>query len=314
MAAMTIRSLPVLAGLLALAACAMPQSNPPSAQNDTMADARAHNSPMVWNDLLSREQPQADQRIAYGDGPLQFSELWLPAGAGPHPTVLMLHGGCWQTDIAERDIMNWIANDLKQRGIAVWNVEYRGVDRDGGGYPGTYEDVLAGADSLMRNGAGFGLDLTNIVAIGHSAGGHLVLWLAARQAALRGGELTSPTTLPIGTAISQGGLPDLEAGERREGHPCGTEAPRLMARGHYELTSPQRMPAGSAHQILVNGERDPIAPPEYAEAYRNANLARDVTDIELVTIPDEGHVELITPGTASWARQVALIEAAFARN
>jgi hypothetical protein len=80
-----------------------------------------------------------------------------------------------------------------------------------------------------------------------------------------------------------------------------------------ELTSPQRMPAGSARQVLVNATRDRIAPPAYAEAYRNANLARDVTDIDLVTIPGEGHVELITPGTASWERQVRLIEEALGR-
>lgn len=269
---------------------------------------------MVWNDLLSRPRPEASARIAYGPGDLQFSEAWLPADSGPHPTVLMIHGGCWQTDIAERDIMNWIAEDLRGRGIAVWNIEYRGVDREGGGYPGSYEDVLAAADSLLTNAPRYNLDVSNIVAIGHSAGGHLALWLAARQGALPGGALTSPRPLPIGTAISQGGLPDLEAGERRTGHPCGTEAPRLMARGHYDLTSPQRMPAGSAHQILVNAARDPIAPPAYAEAYRNANLARDVTDIELVTIPNEGHVELITPGTASWTRQVELIEAALGRS
>lgn len=265
---------------------------------------------MNWNDLFSLPQPSTDIRIAYGDGDLQFSELWLPDGEGPHPTVLMIHGGCWQTDIAERDIMNWIAEDLRLRGVAVWNIEYRGVDREGGGYPGTYDDVLKAADSLMQNGERFNLNLSNVVAVGHSAGGHLALWLAARQNVLPGSELTGVRQLPISTVISQGGLPDLEAGERREGHACGTEAPRLMAGGRYDLTSPQRMPAASARQILVNATLDRIAPPEYAEAYRNANLARDVTNIALVTIPGEGHVELVSPGTTSWARQVQLIEEA----
>ena len=162
----------------------------------------------------------------------------------------------------------------------------------------------------MQNAERFRLRTDNIVAIGHSAGGHLALWLAARQAALPGQPLTSPTPLDIRTVISQGGLPDLEAGTQRDGHPCGTEAPRLMLGGRPAETSPQRMPAGSARQILVNAERDRIAPPEYAEAYRNAQLARDVADIELVTIPAEGHVELVSPGTASWERQAELIQAA----
>lgn len=296
----------LVACLAGLTACTMPEETanapaPPSAEI------------MSWSDLLSREQPQTDIRIAYGEGDLQFSELWLPEGDGPHPTVLMIHGGCWQTDIAERDIMNWIAEDLRQRGIAVWNIEYRGVDRDGGGYPGTYEDVLSAADSMMANWQRFNLDVERVVAIGHSAGGHLALWLAARQSAFTGQPLTGRYRLPIRTVISQGGLPDLEAGMLREGHACGTDAPRLMMGDRPELTSPQRMPAAMALQILVNAERDRIAPPEFAEAYRNANLARNATNIGLVTIAGEGHVELVSPGTASWERQVELIEEALGR-
>ena len=296
----------LVACLTGLTACAMPEEMPETT-------ASPSSGIMSWADLFAREQPQTAIRIAYGDGDLQFSELWLPEGEGPYPTVFMIHGGCWQTEIAERDIMNWIAEDLRRRGIAVWNIEYRGVDREGGGYPGTYEDVLAAAASMMEHGAAYNLDLSNIVAIGHSAGGHLALWLAARQSGLPDSGVLEIITLPIGTVISQGGLPDLEAGAQREGHACGTEAPRLMMGGHPEHTSPQRMPAPTARQILVNAERDRIAPPEFAEAYRNANLARDATNIQLVTIPGEGHVELVSPGTASWSRQVELIEAALGR-
>ena len=61
----------------------------------------------------------------------------------------MVHGGCWQTEIADRTIMNWVADDLRRRGIAVWNIDYRGVDR-GGGYPGTFQDVAAAADALAH--------------------------------------------------------------------------------------------------------------------------------------------------------------------
>lgn len=289
--------------LAGLTACAMPEETanapvPPSTEI------------MSWNDLFSREQPQATTRIAYGDGDLQFSELWLPDGEGPHPTVLMIHGGCWQTDIAERDIMNWIAEDLRQRGIAVWNIEYRGVDREGGGYPGTYEDVIAAANSMTRNSERFGLDIERLVSIGHSAGGHLVLWLAAQQAAFTGQPLTTEWILPFRAVISQGGLPDLKAGMQREGHPCGTEAPRLMAGDDLSLTSPAHMVPNTNLQILVNADRDRIAPPEYAQTYAERMAAHDHARVELVTIPGEGHVELVTPGTASWERQVELIEEA----
>lgn len=266
---------------------------------------------MSWDDLFSRPKPETDIRIAYGEGDLQFAELWLPEGEGPHPTVLMIHGGCWQTDIAECDIMNWIAGDLRDRGIAVWNIEYRGIDREGGGFPGTYEDVLAASDALMENWQRYNLNVESLVAIGHSAGGHLALWLAARQGAFFGQPFTNSVILPISTVISQGGLPDLEAGMQREGHPCGTDAPRLMLGDQPELTSPPRMDHSIARQILVNADRDRIAPPTYAAAYREAIVARSVTDyadVQLVTVPDEGHVELVTPGTASWDRQVTLIE------
>ncbi|MEM8695021.1 MAG: alpha/beta hydrolase [Pseudomonadota bacterium] len=295
-----LSSILLLAGL---SACTMSEKS-----TETPSAPETRTDIMAWDDLFARPKPETDIRIAYGEGNLQFSELWLPEGDGLHPVVLMIHGGCWQTDIAERDIMNWIAEDLRQRGIAVWNIEYRGVDRDGGGYPGTYDDVSTAAQSLIENRRRYNLDERNTVIIGHSAGGHLALWLAASQPLFRG--IGSPNSLNISTVISQGGLPDLEAGVAREGHPCGTEAPRLMMGGRPDLTSPQRMRAPTARQILVNAERDRIAPPDYAEAYRNANLARDATNIELVVIPGEGHVELVSPGTASWERQVVLIEQA----
>ena len=140
-------------------------------------------------------------------------DLWLPEGRGPHPTVLMVHGGCWQTEIADRTIMNWIADDLRRRGIAVWNIDYRGVDRPGGGYPGTFQDVAAAADALRAMPARIDLDLSRLVAIGHSAGGHLALWLAGAAAAAAGSPLRTADPCAIRAVISLGGLPDLE--ERR---------------------------------------------------------------------------------------------------
>jgi acetyl esterase/lipase len=135
---------------------------------------------MKWPALLERPRPEPDVTIAYGPDQMQKADLWLPAGKGPHPVVLMVHGGCWQTEIADRRIMNWIADDLRKRGIAVWNIDYRGVDRDGGGYPGTFADAAAAADALRGQAERYGLDLRTLVAVGHSAGGHLALWLAAR--------------------------------------------------------------------------------------------------------------------------------------
>ncbi len=99
---------------------------------------------LKMSDLTSRPRPVPTTTVRYGTDPLQVVDLWLPTGRGPFPTVLMIHGGCWQTDVADRHLMDWAAEDLRRRGFAVWNIDYRGVDRSGGGYPGTFLDVACG--------------------------------------------------------------------------------------------------------------------------------------------------------------------------
>ncbi len=271
---------------------------------------------MQWADLLERPRPKADVRIPYGADPLQYAELWLPRGNAPHPVVLMVHGGCWQTDIADASIMNYIADDLRTRGIAVWNIEYRGVDRDGGGYPGTFLDVVAASEALRKHGNKYGLATQRVVAVGHSAGGHLALWLAARERISRSSRLYSTTPLPIAAAISLGGLPDLEAAQVPPGDTCGAEPVRrlvgLAGEGRsdpYADTSPAAMFPFSSRQVLINASRDRIAPPSFAEAYA-AKAQKHGAGVQRVTVPDEGHVELIAPGTSSWAAAVVEIRKA----
>src|SRR3954447_5293530 len=150
-----------LAAALALAAFAMAEPGPPP------PSARL----MTWPDLLGRPRPQPTATISYGADPLQVADLWLPAGRGPHPAVLMVHGGCWQTGIADRNIMNWIAEDLRRRGIAVWNIDYRGVDRPGGGYPGTFQDAAAAAGALRARAGPYPPHPSHLVPLGRTARG-----------------------------------------------------------------------------------------------------------------------------------------------
>ena len=175
-----LKPLALISGI-ALAACAVGQT--PNNAGEEQAAGRSARPLMTWPDLLERPRPAPNHTIRYGDDPLQVVDLWLPEGAGPHPVAIMVHGGCWQTQIADRTIMNWIADDLRRRGIAVWNIDYRGVDRPGGGYPGTFQDAAAAADALRIHAARYGLQTDNLVAVGHSAGGHLALWLGARPKA-----------------------------------------------------------------------------------------------------------------------------------
>lgn len=261
---------------------------------------------MVWDDLLTRAKPAPDATVSYGADALQVVDVWKPEGAGAHPAVVMIHGGCWKTAIAERDIMNWIAGDLRSRGVGVWNIEYRGVDR-GGGYPGTYQDVAAAADMFAARGAeyGFKVDAPAVV-IGHSAGGHLALWLARREALAKGDALRGNKPLKVELAISQGGLPDLRAQTKLPDHGCGNDGAIAMAgpktsRAAFARVSPPEMPKGSARELQFNNELDRIAPPAFGKAY----------GAEMVTTAGEGHVELIAPDSVSWARQRAVILKAF---
>src|SRR5205085_1035305 len=274
---------------------------------------------MVWPDLLERTRPEPDATIDYGPAQMQKVDLWLPAGKGPHPTVLMVHGGCWQTEIADRRIMNWIADDLRTRGIAVWNIDYRGVDRDGGGYPGTFLDAAAAADALKANAAKYRLDVSRLVAVGHSAGGHLALWLAGRNRLPADSRLRTGDPIRIAEVISLGGLPDLEEAARPPGSGCGTEVidklvgpPTLSSRDVYADTSVPRLAPLGVRQVLVNGENDRIIPVPYADGYAAQMRAKgDKVDVRMV--PRTGHVELIAPETEAWRATVKEIERALRR-
>ncbi|HEY1426594.1 MAG TPA: alpha/beta hydrolase [Caulobacteraceae bacterium] len=266
---------------------------------------------MDWPDLLGRPMPAATEKIAYGPGPLQFGELWLPAGAGPFPVVLMVHGGCWLSGVAKLSIMNYAAEDLRRRGVAVWNIEYRGVDRPGGGYPGTFEDVAAGADALQRIAPAHRLRLGRVVALGHSAGGHLVMWLAARGRIPAASVLRADHPLAIAGVVSAGGLPDLEPEAAED--VCGAGVigrlvgpPSAAHPNVYVDTSPAELGLGPEPQVQINGEEDGIAPPAFARAYaarmQNPRLST-------IVLPETGHVELIAPGAAAWDKVVERVNA-----
>ena len=269
---------------------------------------------MDWSDLLGHRAPQPTHRIAFGHAPNEFAELWMPAGAGPHPVVVMIHGGCWQKRIASLSIMNYIAEDLRLHGIAVWNIEYRGVDEPGGGYPGTFLDVANAADALRGIAQDHHLRMDRVVAVGHSAGGHLATWLAARARLPKFSVLYRKHPLPIAAVLSQGGLPDLEANRATTAAGCGPEVidalvgqPVARRRDVFADTSPPRLLPLGVTQVLVNGAQDGIAPPWLARDYRD-KVAQRGDNVQLVVVPNTGHVELIAPNSDAWARQLVLIQ------
>ena len=272
---------------------------------------------MTWADLLARPQAAADKSFRYGPDPYQVVDLWRPAGSGPHPVVLMVHGGCWTTSIADRTLMGWAAADLRARGIAVWNIDYRGVDRPGGVPDGIFEDVVAAADLLRAHAVAERLDTRRVVAVGHSAGAHLALWLTDRTRAVA---VRRP--LRVSHVVSLGALPDLEqALDEKQG--CGREpVARLTGAGAgaglrdrrallADRSIPLMAPLG-VPQTLINGDADRIIPTHFATDYANKMRAKG-DKVTVHILPNQGHVELITPGTPAWAAAVRAIERALGR-
>ena len=126
--------------------------------------------------------PAAGMRIAYGTAaPEQFGDLRLPAGSGPFPVVVVVHGGWWRSAYG-LTYAGHLCEALTRDGFATWNIEYRRIGNPGGGYPATLYDVTAALGALHELAREHPLDLARVVVTGHSAGGHIAAWLAAKPA------------------------------------------------------------------------------------------------------------------------------------
>jgi len=296
----------------AVAACSGPAATP----GQPAADQPRYAPPariMTWEDLQSRPKLTPTQTVVWGEGATDVADLWLPDRAGPHPVVLMVHGGCWQKAIADRSLMNGAADDLRKRGMAVWNIEYRGVDETGGGYPGTFSDVARAADALRAHAATYNLDLGRVAVFGHSAGGHLALWLAGRARLPATSPLRIDPPLPIVGVVNSGGLADLADSLGVTDRSCLADIYNKLVGEISPIradvlsdTSPANLLPLRVPQVSVNGHRDRIAPPVLGETWaRKARAAGDDASVEVVL--DTGHVELIAPGSKAWEFQAAAL-------
>ena len=280
-----------------------------------VSTTRSRAGPISFSDLLGRARPLADHRIAYGPGPQQFGELWLPATPGPHKVVVLIHGGCWLADLPGLELMTYAAEDLKRRGFAVWNIEYRRLGHAGGGYPGTFQDVAHGVDSLRTLAPTYGLDLHRLVLVGHSAGGHLALWDAARPRLPKASPLAGGDPLPVTGVVTLAGIDDLEAYRSSGPDACGGPATidQLIGAGQrgtadlYADTSPPALLPIGARQAIISGDLDPIVPARFGRDY--AAKARAAGDaVQVIDIPGAGHFELIDPSSAAWKTIAPAIE------
>jgi len=257
---------------------------------------------MTSQDLLALPQPGPDRRVAYGPLPRQHGELTLPKrGAGPWPVVVLIHGGCWEAPWGP-DHVRSLASAFVGEGLAVWSLEYRRLGDEGGGWPGTFEDVARGADHLRVLAETASLDLGRVVAVGHSAGGHLALWLAGRNRLPPDSPLRGAEPLPLLGVVSLAGIPDLRAAAHRS--VCGDAIVRLLGGdtpgpGRMALASPVEMLPLGASQRQVCGALDRIVPPDLAFAYEAvARMKGD--DVTSRVVEGVGHFELVNPASVAW--------------
>lgn len=240
----------------------------------------------------------APRRIAYGPHPSQFGELTLPTGGGAGDgVVVVVHGGLWK-EAYGLELGRPLAVDLAAAGRVVWNIEYRRVGRDGGGWPATFDDVAAAVDALtgpVRQAADPELPLDRVVAVGHSAGGQLAAWLAGRA--------TSPAGVGLRGVVSQAGMLDLvEAAERGVG---GSAVPDLLGGApdavpdRYARASPAAQVPIGVPVVCVHGTADTHVPLRQSERYVAAAAAAG-DPAELVTLPGVDHFALIDPTTPAW--------------
>jgi acetyl esterase/lipase len=230
------------------------------------------------------------ERIAYGPDPSQFGELTRVAANGDGPRVaVLLHGGFWR-DRYDRTLMHRIGNDLAAAGWTTWNLEYRRLG-SGGGFPATLEDVAAGIDALADVE---GLDLGGpVVAIGHSAGGHLAAWAATRE---------RPRVALTGV-VAQAGVLDLALGHEL-GLSDGVVAELMDGAPHerpdaYAAASPRaRLPLG-VPTLVVTGGADGVVPPRISREFADAARAAG-DDVVLHEEPREEHMGHVEPGNPLW--------------
>ncbi len=242
---------------------------------------------------IARSALRRQMTHKYGTAGMQAADLHLPAAPGPHPVAVVLHGGYWQRPYGKL-IMRPLCEDLVRRGWAAWNVDYRRLGREGGGWPATFDDVAAAIDHLAKLGEDR-LDLDRVTAVGHSAGGQLALWAGGRSSFPAGAPGASPRVKLHGV-LALGTVCDLTL--------AGNVAARLLGGtpedvpDRWALADPmQRVPL-AIPVALVHATDDETVPVKHSREYAAAARAAgaDVTLVE----SRGGHQDPINPGSEAW--------------
>jgi acetyl esterase/lipase len=238
-------------------------------------------SDVAYSKITASAYKEPDEYISYGEDPLQFASLWLPSEAKSkkNQLIVFIHGGCW---LNAYDIKHSYAltTALAQEGYAVWSLEYRRSGDLGGGWPGTFDDILAGIKSIngLPNHA---YTLNNTVVVGHSAGGHLAL--------LAGSQIPELKAI-IGLAA----ITDIVSYAEGQ-NSCQQATSQFMSGSTTEKSQQYKDANPIAHKmhektVLLQGDADNIVPPQQA-------LALGVT---VVKNAGAGHFDWIHPGSSAY--------------
>jgi acetyl esterase/lipase len=266
-------------------------------------------APMTLTQYMSLKGPEPTAHIAYGSAPSQYAELFKPAGNGPFPVVVLVHGGCWQTEYDGIKQFRNMSGALAAEGIAVWNVEYRRVDESGGGFPGTQEDMIAALDALVANAKTHQLDLGRLAAVGHSAGGYMVQWAAGRARIPSTSPLYRAQPLALHHVVSLGGINDLRAWTGICGFEVSklTGTPSAVRADVFGDTNPAELIPNGSHTVLITGELDQQVPKE--TAFKFAAKAKAAGDpAEVIVLPGASHFDEAAATSPSWKTTLSVIK------
>lgn len=249
-------------------------------------------------------------RISYGEDPLQFGDLRIPKGEGSFPVILLIHGGCWRSAY-DLTLMDPLAEALTNQGFVTWNLEYRRTEDPGGGWPGTFHDVAFGLKKINTLKDSYTMDTSTIIVMGHSAGGHLALWLGAQFQLSPLSEIQVGGLPRISGIVSLAGIINLTTYFAPNG--CGGNVINLMGGTpesypdrYREGTPTSFLPLGTP-QVLVHGAKDEIVPLDHVISYYDkAKSAKE--DIQLIVVPDCSHRDVITPESVAWSSVLQAID------
>ena len=250
--------------------------------------------------------------VPYGADARQFGVLRVPAGPGPHPVAVIIHGGCWLNTFT-LDLMDAVSAALTAAGLATWNIEYQRLGDPGGGYPQTFTDVGRAIDTVRDLAHQCPLDLGKVLTVGHSAGGHLGVWAAARPRLPLGHPLRGTAPLPLTAVVTLAGVLDLAASVAHTA--CGPRAAQLLGGSpaqvpaRYAATSPSALVPLGIRQLLIHGTADTLVPLAVSQQYQQRALAAGDHAVQLLTIPQGDHFTLITPSSPQWPQVLERIVA-----